>query len=87
MKKLIKINLTSTLVNKTGAWRTFRPKILAEKCNACGLCARFCPEGIIEKITLNNKIIYQANLDFCKGCGLCAAECPVKAIIMEIDIK
>jgi pyruvate ferredoxin oxidoreductase delta subunit len=61
---------------KTGAWRTFRPVIDPEKCNQCGLCSLYCPEGVLGE---DLKIDY----DFCKGCGICANECPKKAIRME----
>jgi pyruvate ferredoxin oxidoreductase delta subunit len=61
---------------KTGTWRTSRPVIDREKCNECGICVLFCPDGCIDK-DLN------IDLDFCKGCGICAQECPKKAITME----
>ncbi|MDT8358577.1 MAG: 4Fe-4S binding protein [Methanomicrobiaceae archaeon] len=61
---------------KTGTWRTSRPVIDREKCNECGICALFCPDGCFDK-DLN------IDLDFCKGCGICAQECPKKAITME----
>lgn len=65
---------------KTGTWRVFRPVVDKEKCNACGLCASYCPDGVIdEELTIN--------LDFCKGCGICANECPKKAIRMEREEK
>ena len=88
----MKININakpgSTKRNKTGGWRTFKPKVDFEKCISCGLCARICPEGIIamkndQKEKLKPKIDY----DYCKGCGISTTECPVKAIIMELDKK
>jgi len=61
---------------ETGSWRTFRPVVDKEKCNECGLCGLYCPDGCIDA-DLN------IDLDFCKGCGICATECPKKAITME----
>lgn len=72
----------SSLKNKTGSWRTLRP-VISGKCKACGLCAKFCPDGAI-KIANGKTII---DYDYCKGCGICALECPVKAIIMQKEEK
>lgn len=60
---------------KTGSWRTFRPVVDREACNACGLCAQYCPDGCI-----NEEL--EIDLEFCKGCGICAQECPKQAIKM-----
>ncbi|MCP1715989.1 pyruvate ferredoxin oxidoreductase delta subunit [Methanocalculus alkaliphilus] len=61
---------------KTGTWRTFRPVVDREACNACGLCAMYCPDACIDAD-------FEIDLDFCKGCGICAQECPKKAIRMD----
>jgi pyruvate ferredoxin oxidoreductase delta subunit len=65
---------------KTGSWRVFRPEVDKEKCNACGLCAMYCPDAAI-----NEEL--EIDLEFCKGCGICAHECPKKAIAMKREEK
>lgn len=65
---------------KTGSWRVFYPVVDREKCNACGICAMFCPDGAISEEL-------EIDLGFCKGCGICANECPKKAISMEREEK
>lgn len=87
----MKINLSakpnSTIKNKTGGWRTFKPSTDYDKCVGCGLCARICPENAIKMIDWNGQPKPKTDYDFCKGCGLCAAECPVKAIKMGLEQK
>ena len=36
----------------------------------CGICAEYCPCGVIEKI--DNKMVI--DYTYCKGCGICTAE-------------
>jgi pyruvate ferredoxin oxidoreductase delta subunit len=60
---------------KTGNWRTFRPVVQKDICNSCGICALYCPDGVIDEE-------YIIDLVYCKGCGICATECPKQAIVM-----
>lgn len=67
-------------IGKTGEWRILRPEVSREKCNRCGICYLYCPEGtMIFKPDSGPEV----NLTFCKGCGICASECPRKAISMK----
>jgi pyruvate ferredoxin oxidoreductase delta subunit len=71
---------TDGAAGKTGTWRVFKPVVDKEKCNACGLCATYCPDAVI-----NDDL--EIDLNFCKGCGICANECPKKAIEMVREEK
>ncbi len=64
---------------QTGGWRSQRPIFDNSKCNKCGLCYIFCPEGCIEQ---QENGFYKPNLFYCKGCGICAKECPKDVITM-----
>ena len=37
----------SSMENKTGSWRTFRPVPVEGKCTGCGICGWYCPEQAI----------------------------------------
>src|SRR4030066_1754825 len=67
-------------IGKTGEGRILRPEISRERCNRCGVCYLYCPEGTM---ILKNGTGPEVNLTYCKGCGICAAECPRKAIAMK----
>jgi pyruvate ferredoxin oxidoreductase delta subunit len=77
----------SSLENKTGSWRSYRPEIDTDKCIACGLCEKICPDSAVKLAKTKNGIKAKVDYDYCKGCGLCAKECPVKAISMKEEKK
>ena len=72
----------STLVNKTGGWRTFKPVYDYDKCIKCKLCELLCPDASIDP---RDDGFFEFNYDFCKGCGICANECPKDAIEMVLE--
>lgn len=67
----------------TGTWRYRRPVIREADCVLCGVCAEYCPCGVIEKEEGRMVIDYT----YCKGCGICTVECAKKAIdfVLEAD--
>jgi 2-oxoacid:acceptor oxidoreductase delta subunit (pyruvate/2-ketoisovalerate family) len=87
MKLKVTCDPGSTVNNKTGSWRTFKPNTNFDKCIGCGTCAKVCPDGVIIMTKKGKKQIPVTDYDFCKGCGICAEECPVKCIKMELDKK
>jgi len=64
---------------KTGEWKSQKPVLDRSKCNKCGLCYIFCPEGCIAEYPDG---YFVTDLSYCKGCGICDVECPRKAITM-----
>jgi len=71
---------TEGAAGQTGSWRVFKPVVDKEKCNECGMCSMYCPDGVIDDEL-------DVDLRFCKGCGICAVECPKKAITMVREEK
>ncbi len=77
-------NPPTSLKNKTGAWRAFRPVWDEKKCINCMICVAYCPDM---SIPVKDGKRMETNFDYCKGCGICASVCPVKAITMEEESK
>ena len=73
--------LNGKLENKTEV-PYFLPKIIADKCNKCGLCAENCASHALLHITDSVPIPMST---VCSGCKLCYKICPTKAI--EADYK
>jgi pyruvate ferredoxin oxidoreductase delta subunit len=73
----------TSLENKTGSWRSFRPIVDKNKCTGCLFCWIFCPDSAIKREKMEKGFKVHVDYDYCKGCGICANTCPVKAIIME----
>jgi pyruvate ferredoxin oxidoreductase gamma subunit len=79
VRALFPVSTVDSLGKLTGTWSLDRPALL-EACNACALCALFCPEGAITRSDGVMEIDYL----HCKGCGICEVVCPVRnAIVME----
>ena len=81
----------TSLENKTGSWRSFRPETDEKKCIKCGQCEYMCPEPCITGVEMSKKpaekTFPKTNYDYCKGCGICASVCPVKCIKMVPEEK
>ena len=67
-------------IGATGEWRILRPEISREKCNRCGMCYLYCPEGTMIFKNGRNPVV---DLTYCKGCGICIHFCPRK--VLELD--
>lgn len=65
------------------------PKTGSDKCIACGMCMRICPEQIIKvehEIGEDKKRklkSFSIDLSRCMFCGLCSEACPTKGLVMS----
>jgi 2-oxoacid:acceptor oxidoreductase gamma subunit (pyruvate/2-ketoisovalerate family)/2-oxoacid:acceptor oxidoreductase delta subunit (pyruvate/2-ketoisovalerate family) len=76
---LYPVSTADSITIQTGSWSLERP-VLLDACNACAVCAVFCPEGAIAREGGVMAIDYA----HCKGCGICEVVCPVRnAVTME----
>ena len=66
---------------KTGSWRVERPVFNSEKCSACGLCAKYCPAGLLAVNKADHHVTF--DLEYCKGCGVCMNVCAQHSITMQ----
>ncbi len=57
--------------------------IIEQKCKACGLCMKNCPQ----KAILHEKNVYLVNKSRCIGCGVCAKVCPAAAVIFITETR
>jgi len=58
-------------------------KYLSENCTQCGICAKYCPTGIISTET-GDYLSKQAKAD-CIACMACVFECKNEARILEVS--
>ncbi len=56
------------------------PDVDADKCTACGLCAKWCPADCIVIVRRSHA---KVNKRKCMGCGECTAVCPSGAIAVR----
>lgn len=80
----------TSVQEKTGYWRFFRPILSEEKCTGCGRCYLLCPDSAVMLLEVSGKkrkFLPEFNYDYCKGCGICAEVCPVGAISMTPEKK
>lgn len=64
-------------IQSSGPVNVLLPKVLDERCNGCGVCARVCEYSAI--VVVKDKVLVFPEL--CHGCGGCSLFCPQEAIV------
>jgi pyruvate ferredoxin oxidoreductase gamma subunit len=68
----------TSVLTKTGVWRTVRPVIDYALCHRCvWVCSTLCPDSAIG---VDAQGAPQIDYDHCKGCLVCVSVCPPHAI-------
>ena len=58
-------------------------KFYTKRCKGCGICAYFCPRGVLEITELNKSAIVEGKENDCISCGQCEMRCPDYAIFVK----
>lgn len=64
-------------LDSTGLWAHVR---VSASCNACGMCARFCPTGALRTVSGETGMSLVFTPAHCVDCGLCKDVCYLDAI-------
>lgn len=56
------------------------PTLYTDRCDGCGRCLSFCPEGVFAPTAGGDKVEVVEPLACQVGCSACAAVCPREAI-------
>jgi NAD-dependent dihydropyrimidine dehydrogenase PreA subunit len=57
------------------------PTLYADRCDGCGRCLSFCPEGVFAPTSGGDRVEVVEPLACQVGCSACAAVCPRGAIV------
>ena len=79
IKRVAKPETKAEVEPKLTERKILYPKVVAEKCTACGACIEVCPT---DTIVMENGKAY-VKIENCRNCKKCMIACPENAFILE----
>lgn len=58
-------------------------RFYSNRCKGCGICAHFCPKGVLEITEIGKSAVRDGREEDCIGCGQCEMRCPDFAIFVR----
>jgi Pyruvate/2-oxoacid:ferredoxin oxidoreductase delta subunit len=81
---LDKIPIQKDIFSKSNTYLPLKPVFISKRCTQCGICANYCPTGILSPET--GSFITQKSKKQCIGCMACVLNCTQKARIAKANL-
>ena len=98
IKAIVGLSIVETKIKQHPRFRGNEFTFYEDRCTACASCAKYCPLGIIEIVSIPGKIdaqegesykleVFDIDIGRCMFCGLCVEACPYDALHMGTQFE